>query len=172
MSSKPPVVKQIAWVSIIPQLTLLAGMIALSQYLKLPHHVITGVVFYLMLSFALRFGIPFHHRKGIALFKKGSYKEAIPFFKKSHAFFQKHPWLDTYRYVTMLSSSEISYRETALLNIAFCHGQSGNGEKSRAWYEKTLEEFPDSEMAKSSLAMFDTAQNVNRSASTASGSVK
>lgn len=160
MSSKPPVVKQIAWVSLIPQLTLLAGMIALSQYMGLPGHVITGVVFYLILSFALRFGIPFHHRKGMSLFKKRLFAEAIPCFENSYDFFKRHQWLDTYRYITMLSSSQISYTEMALLNMAFCYGQSGDGEKSRTFYEKTLDEFPDSEMAKASLNMMDSAQNI------------
>ena len=44
----------------------------------------------------------------------------------------------------------------ALLNIAFCHAQLGNGELAKEYYQKTLHEFPDSGMAKASLNMIET----------------
>ncbi len=46
------------------------------------------------------------------------------------------------------------------MNIAFCYGQSGDGKKSKAYYEKTLAEFPDSEIAETSLQMFQSAKNI------------
>ena len=39
----------------------------------------------------------------------------------------------------------------SLLNIAYCYSQSGNGELSKQYYEKALELFPHSELAKSAL---------------------
>jgi tetratricopeptide (TPR) repeat protein len=117
-----------------------------------------GAIIYLTISFLVRFGVPSHHRKGIALFKKGSFMEAIPFFEKSYVFFKKNEWIDKYRYITLLSSSRISYTEMALLNIAFCYGQSGNGKESKDYYEKVLSEFPNSEIAKASLRMFESAK--------------
>ncbi len=48
----------------------------------------------------------------------------------------------------------------ALLNIAFCYGQSGNGKRSKEYYEKTLREFSNSEIAKASLQMFESAKDL------------
>lgn len=159
MASKSPIVKQIAWLSLIPQLVIIVCVIAFARLLGFRNFVLAGAIIYLAVSFALRFGIPFHHRKGVAFFKKGLFKEAIPFFEKSYAFFRRNEWIDKYRYIILLSSSRISYTEMALLNIAYCYGQSGDGKKSVEYYEKTLSEFPNSEMAKASLRMFESAKN-------------
>ena len=163
MASKKPIVKQIAWLSVFPQIALLIGMIFLAQFMGFKNFIFPGLIMYLAISLPLRFGVPHHHRKGIALVKKGAFAEAIPFFEKSYIFFKKYKWIDTYRYITLLSSSRISYTEMALLNIAFCHGQSGDGQMSRHYYEKTLHAFPDSEMANASLRMFDAAKDLTDS---------
>ncbi len=44
----------------------------------------------------------------------------------------------------------------ALNNIAFCYGQMGNGEKSREYYEKILQEFPGSGLAKTALRFLNS----------------
>ena len=156
MASKKPIVKQVALLSFFPQLALLMGMIFVTRWIGLKNFIIPGALMYLAISLPLRFGVPHHHRKGIALFKKGLFEEAIPLFEKSYSFFKRNSWIDKYRYVVLLSSSQISYTEMALLNIAFCYGQSGDGKRSKAYYEKTLAEFPDSEIAKTSLQMFQS----------------
>ena len=46
-------------------------------------------------------------------------------------FFKRYNWIDKYRFVVLLSLSRISYTEMALANIAFCHGQLGEGGKSK-----------------------------------------
>jgi tetratricopeptide (TPR) repeat protein len=107
----------------------------------------------------LRFQIPKHHRRGIALFKKKSFSEAIPQFEKSYTFFKNNSWIDRFRFITFMSSSRISYTEMALINMAFCYGQIGDGKRSIELYEKALKEFPDSEMAKASLRMYEAARN-------------
>lgn len=43
--------------------------------------------------------------------------------------------------------------------FAFCYGQSGDGKRSKEFYEKTLREFPNSEIAKASLRMFESAKD-------------
>ena len=77
----------------------------------------------------------------------------------SYGFFNKKQWIDKYRFIILLSASRISYKEMALLNIAFCYGQLGDGKRSREFYEKTLTEFPDSEMAKTALNMLNAVKN-------------
>ena len=49
----------------------------------------------------------------------------------------------------------------ALANIAFCYGQLGNGEQSRAYYQKCLERFsPGSGLATTALRMLDSVAPV------------
>jgi len=43
----------------------------------------------------------------------------------------------------------------ALVNIGFCHGQLGNAELAKEYYQKALQEFSDSVMAKASLNMIE-----------------
>jgi len=48
----------------------------------------------------------------------------------------------------------------AMINMAFCYGQIGNGKKSKELYEKALEMFPESQMAKVALKMFESAKQI------------
>ena len=146
-----------AWTSIIPQVGVIGVIVAIVYSMGLPYPIISGALIYMLISFSLRRLLPGAHRRGIALFKKKDYEAAILEFRKSYDFFSKHQWIDKFRYLTLLSSSQIGYREMALLNIAFCYGQIGEGAKSKEYYQKTLKEFPDSEMATASLKMFDSA---------------
>ncbi len=77
MASKRPIVKQIALLSFFPQLALLTGMIFFARWIGFSNFVIPGALMYLAISLPLRFGVPHHHRKGIALFKKGLFEEAF-----------------------------------------------------------------------------------------------
>ena len=97
----------------------------------------------------------------MTLVKKEKYEQAIEAFQKSYSFFSKYTWIDQYRFITMLSSSKISYREMALLNIAFCYSQIYNGKNSKDYYLKTIQYFPNSEVAKASLKMIRSIKNQN-----------
>jgi tetratricopeptide (TPR) repeat protein len=149
-----------AWISILPQLCILGVIFTVVYRLKAPAPILTAAMIYLVISISLRRLLPAAHRRGIALFKKQDYEAAIPQFEKSYDFFSKHKWLDESRYLTLLTSSLMGYREMALLNIAFCYGQIGEGSKSKEYYQKTLAEFPDSEMAKASLKMIESAEGI------------
>ncbi|MDO4304441.1 MAG: tetratricopeptide repeat protein [Bacillota bacterium] len=155
MASNKPVIRQIAWISMIPQLIVMAILVVLFGILIKPfeYALIVAMLFYLFVSNLLRNLVPRHHRKGIALYKAGNYAQAIGEYEKSYAFFTEHAWIDKYRFIVLLSSSRISYTEMALLNIAFCYAQMGDGNRAKEYYEKVLEQFPDSEMAKSALRM-------------------
>jgi tetratricopeptide (TPR) repeat protein len=91
------------------------------------------------------------------LFKQERFAEAIPQFQQSYGFFAKHAWVDRWRSLTLLSSSRISYREMALLNLAFCLGQTGQQAQALAEYERTLAEFPDSKVAQMSIRLLGGA---------------
>ena len=117
-----------------------------------------GAMTYLVISFSLRNLIPKDHRNGIKKNNVENFKDAIPDFEKSYAFFKKYEWIDKYRFITLLSSSKMSYREMALANIGFCYSQIGDGIKSKEYYERTLKEFPESGLAKSALKMMSAME--------------
>lgn len=156
MSSKTPTVRQANWFALIPQF-LVMGLIYLAwQQFSPSEAVIYMAATYFVLSYLLRTQIPKPHREGMKLVKSEAFAEAIPYFEKSYEFFGKYNWVDKYRFITLLSSSRMTYQEMALANIGFCYGQLGNGEKSKEYYTRTLEEFPENGLAKASLRMLNS----------------
>jgi tetratricopeptide (TPR) repeat protein len=145
---------------VMPQVFSMIGLIFVVNVALRPedvsHSVIFGCAIYLIYSLCSRQIIASAHRTGIRLSKRGRFQEAIALFEQSYQFFTKHKWIDRFRSLVLMSPSAISYREMALVNIAFCHSQIGNAESAKEYYEKTLQEFPDSGMAKASLNMIKT----------------
>jgi tetratricopeptide (TPR) repeat protein len=158
MSSKVPTIKQTNWLSIIPHLIIM-GILIFIWYLMYPKDAFFfGAITYLFISYLLRNLIPKDHRNGIKNNNSGKFEEAISDFQKSYTFFKKNSWIDKYRFITLLSSSKMSYQEMALVNIAFSYTQIGNGQKSKEYYEQALNEFPESILAKSALKMIVAAE--------------
>jgi tetratricopeptide (TPR) repeat protein len=90
------------------------------------------------------------------LIKQGLFDKAIPFFEKSVDFFATHKWVDKFRYVVLLSSSKMTYKEMGLCNIAFCYAQIGNGTKALEYYELVLGEYPECGLAKAGMNMLNS----------------
>ena len=152
-------IKEISWLSVVPQLAVMAALMALaSLVLPAEHAVLVGAASYLLLSQILRRFIAHEHRRGVQLLRNGRLEAAIGAFERSYQFFSRHPWLDRLRYLTLLSSSAYSYREMALCNIAFLHGQLGHADQSIAWYSHALGEFPNCALARTSLAFVTALQ--------------
>ncbi len=79
MSSGRPIVRQIAWLSLVPQL-LLMGILCIVYRICFDSTLLAvelAMITYLLLSLTLRSCIPRNHRKGIALYKAGKYAQAI-----------------------------------------------------------------------------------------------
>lgn len=153
MSSNLPIIRQVNWLSLIPQALLMFSLLYIYEKIEMSEPVLFAFLTYLGIAFVLRFGIAKNHRNGITLVKKKDFQNAIPEFKNSYDFFFKNKWLDDYRVLFLLSSSKISYREMALCNIAFCYSQIQNGGEAIEYYEKAIREFPKSELAKVGLNM-------------------
>lgn len=153
MSSNVSVVRQIAWLALIPQFLFALVLIFIYHQLRFPDPPFYGLVTYLIISFSVRTIIPHSHNKGMRYVKKDKFAEAIPCFEKSYSFFTQYNWVDKYRFITLLSSSSMSYREMSLTNIALCYSQLGDSIKAKEYYEMTLEEFPKSEIAKNGLSL-------------------
>ncbi|MBC7845114.1 MAG: hypothetical protein H7Y10_01320 [Flavobacterium sp.] len=160
MASNPPIIKQVAWASLIPQIAFILILISIYNQFGFEDAGLYGALTYLFLSIGLRYFIPENHRKGIQLTKINQFEKAISEYEKSYEFFTKNDWIDKYRFITLLSSSKMNYREMALCNIAFCYSQIGNGTKAIEFYKKTLEEFPENGLAQSALKMLNSTINI------------
>lgn len=58
----------------------------------------------------------------------------------------------------MLDSSAVPYREMALCNVAFSYAQVEEKSRAEEYYRKALEEFSQSEMAKSGLEYVESGE--------------
>ncbi len=160
MASNPPIVRQVAWISVLPQLGMLALLMAGAYVAGFKDFIVVGAVAYLVISFGLRRFIPRDHRIGVSLFCRGRFADALEHFQRSYEFFTRRRWLDDWRFIALFSSSRISYREMALLNVAYCYGQLGDGARSKEYYERVTQEFPGSRIAEAALRMFDAAKGI------------
>lgn len=158
MSSTTPTIRQTAWIAIIPQLLFMGLLIFIFHQFFPKNAGLYGAFTYLMLSLTLRNYVPKSHRKGINLYSKHNYLEGIEYFQKSYSFFKQNEYLDKYRYLLLLNSSKMCYREMALNNIAFGYSQIDEGNKSKEYYERTLLEFPSNAIAKAALKMIASAE--------------
>lgn len=159
MATNVPVVKQVAWISLVPQFVFMGLLFAIFYMVDKDMYITYGAITYLVISFTLRFTIPSYHRQGIALIKEKKYNAAIPYFLKSYDFFTKYAWVDKYRYITLLSSSLMCYKEMALNNIAFSYGQIGEGKLSEEYYLRTLKEYPNNELAIAALNLIKAGKD-------------
>lgn len=155
MKTEVPVVKKIAWAYTVPQLILLLLLTLFFWKAFLPTNLSLAAAYaaavYLLYSFGSKSVLLRYHREGIHLANFQGFREAIDKFQRSYGFLEKHPWLDKYRFITMLDSSALCYREMALCNIAYSHVQLDDPVSALKYYERALEEFPKSEMAQSGI---------------------
>jgi tetratricopeptide (TPR) repeat protein len=90
--------------------------------------------------------------------KAHKFTESIPFFEKSVSHFTNNNWVDKYRFLTLLSISEMTYKELGLCNIAFSYSQTGNGQKAKEYYEQVLKEFPGNGLAVAAFNMIKSVE--------------
>ena len=155
-----PVVRSISWTATLPQLAALSLAVTMGWLLtRSAQGVFFGSMAYLIYSYASRQIFARDHRKGVRLSRTGRFGEAIPFHQRSYDFFSHHAWIDRFRAITMMSPSAMSYREMALLNIAFAHSQIGDGKTAKAYYERAIQEFPQSGMARAALRFIHSVEN-------------
>ena len=110
------------------------------------NYIIVGLALYFLLSIYLKILIPRWHRKGVFYVKKGALQDAILAFEKSYDFFRGNQWVDRYRAFILLSTSQLSYMEMALVNIIYCYQQLGDQNMARKYIKKLKEEFPDNKL--------------------------
>ena len=159
--SQAPVFQSIAWGTVLVQLgagAVLVWLAGLVPGIDWPEALYLGVGFYLAYSFGSRAVLAREHKAGMRQVKRGDFGAAIPFFERSFDFFERHAWLDRWRAITLMSSSRISYREMALVNVAFCYSKTGEGERAEAYYRRALDAFPDSVIARTALRLVESVR--------------
>lgn len=154
MSNNVPVVRQFAWISILPHVVVICLFLWLFYHLvPTEAYVYYALVSYLVFSFGLRYFLAGDQRKGMTLLRNHYFEAALPYFERSVAFFTKNEWVDKYRYITLLASSRMSYREMGLCNMAYCYSQMDERQKAKALYEQIHTEYPENGIAISALEM-------------------
>lgn len=159
---RTPIIREINWAALAPQLLILAALIALAHGVLGPRHGALGALVYLAWSFGARFVLARDHRQGIRLTRAGRHREAITSYERSLAWFEQVPWLDRHRAILMLSASRMAYREMALVNIAWCWGQLGDGPRMKAAYERAAREYPENPIARSALRQIAAIEAAGR----------
>jgi tetratricopeptide (TPR) repeat protein len=155
MSQPMPVVRQLYWPGLIPQWIAIL-LLAVIVYFCFPMatifpSLVAGAVIYLVICRSLRALLVRDHTRGMAAYRAGNFQEAISHFQASHRFFSAHRRLDSWRSFVFGVASRNPYRVIALGNMAYCHGQLGEGAKAIELYEEVLREAPDHTLAKSML---------------------
>ena len=158
MAPNVPTVTQRDWVSLIPHILLIGLLTYVYYLLNIEDPSLFGILTYLVLAFGLRNLVAKSHRKGVRLLKQQKFNEAIPYFEKSADYFSKNSWVDKYRFLTLLSSSKMTYRAMDLCNIAFCYSQTGNGLKAKELYQQILREYPENGVATAALNMLNSLE--------------
>lgn len=132
------------------QLAVFSIFMFIYSYFNFNQSLLYAGVTYLALAIVIRGIVLFHHYKGRYYCRRSEYEKAITEFEKSNEFLSKYHFIDTYRYVTILSSQN-SFIEMSLLNIAYCYAQMGVKKKAKEYYILTLNQFPDSPVANEEL---------------------
>ncbi len=155
MLSKEPLTREVNWLFVLPQFVVIALLSVICYLVMRPDSleppILTACVIYLIYSYGARGLLCQAQQQGIQLANREEYQQAIAKFEQSYNFFTKYKWIDRFRAFTLMSPSAISYREMALVNIAYCYARLRNAAQAQAYYRKALAEFPNSKLAQKGL---------------------
>ena len=154
MPSSQTMIKQ-PMINYLLQIMFISILLIIYNLIGIVNPLLFSALTYLVIAFGIKAVILIYYKKGMIYYKDEEYGKAIQEFQKSFDLLMKHRWIDTYRYVAMLSS-QIPYLEMTSLNMAFCYRQIGDRTKAKELYIKTLSLFPDCEMAKDELKILDS----------------
>ena len=149
--------KQVNLPAVLIHIAFIIAVAMLLQLAMVPfnYSFLVGALIYFVLSMLLRKIVPADHNSAMSLLMREDYEMAQKGFERSFQYFSKNQWIDDYRVLTMMSASNISYREMALINQALCYLQMGKYEEARAGYEAVLVLFPNSRLAKQAIDYLD-----------------
>ncbi|HEX7831150.1 MAG TPA: tetratricopeptide repeat protein [Thermoanaerobaculia bacterium] len=168
MARKLPVVRVISWPAVLLQLVFFAMLFAFAYWvLRLsfwPAYLGSAAAILILLVIRRRIFAHDQH-VGLKLMRTGRFAEAVEPLQRSLSFFEEHPSIDRYRALVIGSASRMSFRELALCNLAYTHGQLGNGAESRRLYEQVVREYPDNVLARGALNLMNAASSASTTSS-------
>ena len=165
---KVPLVRSTSWLGVVVGVMPLLALMAVGAPLAPDLFPLLAGAIWLVLILIMRHWLTGAHRRAIRLVKAGNFRAAIPAFQDAYDQMCRRPWADRFRWLLLGTASRWTYREIALCNSAFCHGQIGDGEKMRELYRRALVEFPDSVLASMALRMLNAASAKAESATSSS----
>lgn len=158
--SKVPTVRNLSYAGLIPPFACM-GLMGVLGWLIVGETwgVTVGFLLFIAYTILARRLIARDQIRGMKLLHKGEHQEALACFERSYDFFSEREWIDRFRAFTMMTPTALCYREMALCNIAYCHGQMGEGAKLKATLRRTLDEFPENPLALAGLRSFEAIEN-------------
>lgn len=153
-SSAPPprlLVRRLSRRALLLHLAIVGGLVALAWRL-FPGYgpvdaALVGAFPYALGTMAVRPLLTWHHRAGVRALRRGRFADAVADFEASLDFFTRHPLLDRYRFVLLLSAGAAGYRELAMCNLAYAHARAGDREAALAWCDRALADYPGNPVA-------------------------
>ena len=154
-----------SWKRTIPQFIALVAAIGV-MFLVIPDNqkqnsVLYGALAYLVYSIGARQLIPRYHRIGIRNFNSGKYEEALNSFEKSKHFFETHGWIDRYRAIVLMSPSNYTYREMAMINIAEAYIQLSDISNAEKAFNDVAAQYPKNIIATTALKLIGTKSDIH-----------
>jgi tetratricopeptide (TPR) repeat protein len=151
MAQRRKTYRHFSWNYFTFHLLLIAGLaLLLMQVYHFPS-LITPLLFafaaYFAYSTVARGLILTHHQRGMKFFRQKHYHEAILSFQQSIQYLNANAWIDRHRWLVLLSSSALSYREMAMFNIGAAYVYLDNAREARKAFESFLMAFPFSQLA-------------------------
>jgi hypothetical protein len=166
-------VRRLSRPALLLHLAVLGGLVALTARIfpeyRLLDAALVGAAPYFAWSAVARPLLTRHHRAGIRQLRAGRFDEAIRAFGESRDFFTRHPALDRYRFLILMSAGAATYRELAMCNIAYAHASAGDIPAARKACGEALAAFPESVIAR---AIGDSLPAESGTPGTTSGGIK
>lgn len=146
-------VRRLSRPALLLHLAVLGGLVALTARLFPEYGALDALLVGAAPSFAwsavARPLLTRHHRAGIRALRAGRFDAAVRDFEQSRDFFTRHPALDRFRFLILMSAGAATYRELAMCNIAYAHARAGDIAASRKACGEALAAYPGSVIAAS-----------------------
>lgn len=168
MTQRMPVVRQLQWMGLIPQFVAIAVLAGIAHVVLpnpgIPIDIFIAALVYLIFCRVMRAKFARDHKNGMRAYHAHKFQDAISHFEASYRFFSTHRSLDTWRSLLFGVASVNPYRIIAVCNMAFCYGQTGDGQHAVKLYEQALQEEPNCALAKASLNMLHSVSPTSNAA--------
>lgn len=140
------------WIALVPRLVLLAILCFLLYPYDNQIFFVYAFFLYLAITYSIKYSmIPGSTFTGVKFLKKGQFEEALPFIEKDIEYYSSKPWIDKYRFLLMISSSALSFREMSLCNRAWCLLQTGRVKETIDQYESVIRHYPQNVVTRAQL---------------------